>query len=288
MADAADDVSNEISLDDFNADEQAPAKADPSPAPKADEPEEKLEAEAADEGKTDDTAPEADAPETETDGEPTDETETDKPSETKPLAPKSENRFQKLSNENRDLRRQVEQLTAQAYEPATVEALSDEVNPETGENYTRLEAKFEADRQERALEKYSAEIKDNWQWLGNESYQVIQDFPIFNSDSEQFDEELAQEAAQLLEANLVRDDNIPEIDQETGKPTGKGTVIGSRVSPYQLYKTLARASGISAAKGEIKGQRNTEQQLANVDAPPSTAPTKKTSDPLMELWKSDD
>jgi len=41
-------------------------------------------------------------------------------------------------------------------------------------------------------------------------------------------------------------------------------------------------------RGQIKGQKDTEKMLANADTASSAAPPKKASDPLMELWKSDD
>lgn len=205
----------------------------------------------------------------------------------KPLAPKSENRFQTLANENRELRRKNEQLIAQTYQPATEEELTDEVNPETGENYNRLEAKFEAYRQQQELEKYNSQVSGAQAEIGNEAYSVMNDFPTFNPDSEQFDEDLATEAAQLLEANLIRDPNVPELD-ESGQQTGKGIVIGSNVSPYQLYKTLARAQGISTAKGQMKGQRATQQMLANADSAGSAAPPKKPKDPVLDILSSDE
>lgn len=214
--------------------------------------------------------------------------ETDKTTESdKTPAPKSENRYRNLANENRELRRQVETLTSQAYQPATEEELTGEVNPETGENYNRLEAKFEAYRQSQELEKYTSQVVGAQAEIGNEAASVMNDFPIFNPSSDSFDEELALEAAQLLEPNLIRDPNIPEMNPETGKPTGRGIVIGSNVSTYQLYKTLARASGISSTKGQIKGQAAAERQLANVDANSSSAPPKKAEDPLSKLWEGD-
>ena len=262
MADAADDVkSTEITPEDFEGEEKVTPEAEPSTAEQ--EPAEDKDSEVETEGKAEETPPE------------------------KPLTPKSENRFQTLANENRDLKRQVEQLTAQSYQPATEQELIDEVNPETGENYNRLEAKFESYRQQQELDKYNGQVAESQSILGTESYRVMQDFPIFNPDSEQYDAELGAEAAELLEANLIRDPNVPEIDPVTGQQTGQGIIIGSNVSPYQLYKTLARAQGISTTKGQLKGQQAAEKMLANADTASSTAPAKKPVDPVLALWESD-
>lgn len=282
MAETEDVQVAEITPDDFTADEQASPKAESSPAEqkqpdKAEEPKEEPKAE----------EPEAnpeEPPETETEDKPkVAETETDKPDGEKPLNPKSENRYRNLANENRSLREQVEQLTSQVYQPQTTEELAQETNPETGEKYTTAEARVMALEQKLELKDYNERITTSQNTLANESFQVLNDFPIFNSNSDQYDGELASEAAALMEANLIRDPNVPETGPD-GKETGKGLIIGSNVSPYQLYKTLARASGISAAKAQIKGQEATEKMLANADTAGSAAPPKEKADPLKALW----
>lgn len=288
MADDADVQAPEITPEDFDGEQETP-KAESSTV-EAPAKEEKPEAKDTKETKSVEAKATPDVPDVSAKDKEDTLGEVDKPEDTpkdeKP-APKSENRYRTLANENRDLRRQVETLTAQTYQPATEEELTGEVNPETGENYNRLEAKFESYRQQQELEKYTSQVTNAQTEIGSEAYSVMQDFPAFNpDDKENFDEELAAEAAILLEANLIRDPNVPELD-ESGQPTGKGIVIGSNVSPYQLYKTLARASGISGTKGQLKGQQATEKMLANADASSSAAPAKKPTDPLSELWKED-
>lgn len=280
-------ASTEITPEMFDGEQEAvktessPVKPDASPATPA-EAEAKADPKAEEKPEVKAEADKAKAEET--DGESAEET--DKPTSEKPLAPKSENRFQNLANENRNLKRQVEQLTAQVYQPATEEELTTEVNPETGENYNRLEAKFEAYRQQQELEKYNSTVTSAQAELGNEAAVVLNEFPAFNPDSEQFDEELATEAAQLLEANLIRDPQVPEVGPD-GKPTGQGIVVGSNISLHQLYKTLARASNVSGTKGQLKGQQAVETQLANADTASSATPPKKPKDPLAELWSGD-
>ncbi len=289
------DVTSEITPEDFDGEQ--PDKAESSPAKEAKDSKETPKAEkteAKDTKEKGDAVVPPDVPTKEADKEDVpekDKGEVDKPAdEDKPKDetpnPKSENRFQTLANENRELRRQNEQLIAQTYQPATEAELTSEINPETGENYNRLEAKFEAYRQQQELEKYGSQVSEAQSILGNEAYSVMSEFPAFNPENEQFDEELATEASQLLEANLIRDPNVAEVDDK-GQPTGKGIIIGSNVSPYQLYKTLARASGISGTKGQLKGQQDTEKMLANADTAGSSAPPKKAEDPLMKLFLED-
>lgn len=281
MSDNDTDVLPDITPEDFDGDKDTP-KADSSPA--EDKKPEVVEKPKEDEAKAE-VEPEAKDAETEGEAEESEAEETAEPQgEDKTLKPKSENRFQSLANENRELRRQNEQLIAQVYQPATEDQLTEEVNPDTGENYSRLEAKFEAYRQQQEVEKFNNSVSEAQAEIGHESNQILQDFPVFNPDSDQFDEELHSEAADLLEANLIRDPNIPETGPD-GKPTGQGIVIGSNVAPYKLYKTLARAQGISAAKGQMKGQQDYAKMSANADTRSSAAPPKKPKDPLAELWE---
>lgn len=280
MADEATDVQQaEISLDEFMSDEQESPKAESSTA------EDKKPEVAPEEAK----APEA-KEEAEKEGEPEVKEEAEKPA--KPLEPlgKAEQRKDQLlgeiqtykdklgispNAEIRDLvaarnalKARVEKTNAEVYEPATEEDL-------TAQGMNSLEAKVEAMRQQNEMREYNERVVEAQLTINTEAERVIRDFPIFNPESDVFDKELADEAAALLEANLIRDPNTNEI-------------IGSNVSPYQLYKTLDRASGISATKGQIKAQQATEKMLANADSASSAAPAKKTEDPLVELWKSDD
>lgn len=272
--DATNDVKDaEITLDDFNADEQAPAKAESSPAKEEAKAETKPEVvKETTKEKTDDTAAPPDVPTKAETEEPEEADET--PAEDKPQG-KAEERKAQLNSEIRDLvaqrnalKTEVEKANAEVYQPATEDELVDS-------GMTQLEAKVEAMRQQQEMEKFNTQVAEAQLTIASESDRVLRDFPIFNPDSEQYDKELAQEAAGHLESMLVIDPNTQQV-------------IGSNGSIYQYYNTLARASGISVAKGQIQGQKDTQQMLANTDAGSSVAPPKEVKDPLMELWKSDD
>lgn len=253
------DVPSEITPEDFDGEQETP-KAESSP----DKPEEAKETESKEEVEK----PEADSEEAQADKE--SETESDEVAEeTKPT--KADERKTQLNTEIRDLvaqRNALKEEVAKAnevYQPATEEDL-------VNDGMDATEAKVEALRQAIEVKDFNDKVADAQLTIESESQRVLQDYPIFNPDSESYDEELSLEAAQLLEANLIQDPNT-------------GQIIGSNVSPYQLYKTLAKASGISGAKGQIKGQQATEKMLANADASASTAPAKKADDPLGKLWE---
>lgn len=211
--------------------------------------------------------------------EPTEEPkDKDKPLvEEKPLAEKSVNRFQKLANENRQLREANEQLIAQIYSAQTPEELVDE-----GESEAMAEIK--SLKQQREIDKYVQQVTDGQTYVENESQAVLDDFDgMFNPESPNYKANIAVQAARQVEPLLIRDNNIPEIDPD-GQPTGKGVVIGARSSIYDLYQTLAEAAQASSVEGQIKGQKATEKMLASADAPTSAAPPKEKKDPILELW----
>lgn len=276
MADDADVQVADITPDDFMADEQEPAKAEPSPAKeaKAEKPEVAKDTK---EEKTDDTATPPDVPTKDTEAKPD---EAEKPegeaeeSEDKPPG-KAEERKSQLNTEIRDLvaqrnalKTEVEKANAEVYQPETEDEL-------TEQGMNAIEAKVEAMRQEREMEKFNSQVADAQLTIGHESERVLKDFPIFDPESETYDSELATEAAELLKANLIIDPNSNQI-------------IGSKLSPYQLYKTIAKASGISETRGQMKGQQDTEKMLANADTNSSAAPPKTKVDPVLAIWQEED
>lgn len=277
MADdtATQDVKDgEITLDDFNADEQQPAKAEPSPASKEEaKAESKDKAEAKDTKETpkaDDTAEVPNVPTKDEGKEETPAVETeDKPT------PMADERKNQLNTEIRDLvsqrnalKDEVEKANAEAYQPATEDELVDQ-----GLNAT--DAKVEALRQRIEMSDYNNKVADAQLTLSSESEFVLQNYPWSNPESADYNKDLAGEAAELLGQNLIVDPNTNQV-------------IGSNVSPKQLYKTLDRARGLSTVEGQLKGQADTEKQLASVDAGSTATVPQKPKDPLMELWSTAD
>ena len=275
---------------------QAPAVEEPKDVPK-DEPKESKESEAPIDWDEDSDKPKAE-PKEEAKAEPEEKPEEKpEPEKTEPDEPKAEAKAEEpvktkaderkvtLNKEIRDLvaqrntlKKEVEKANSEVYHPATPSELADQTNPDTGETYTSLEAKVEAQRQAAEMDKYNVQVAEAQLTIEAESQKVLADFSIFNPDSEDYDKELADEAGNLLQANLIQDENT-------------GQVIGSNVSPYQLYKTIARAAGVSSAKGQIKGQEATEKMLANADTNSNAAPPKEKKDPLTEIlsnWDSDE
>lgn len=203
----------------------------------------------------------------------------------KPLAPKSQNRFQQLANENRQLREQLANLDAKQAQVATEQELLNEINPETGDYYTIAEAERaarlqanETVQQQLARERSALEVQQNQHVLTTEANQALQEFPELDSDSDQFDAELAAEYdAALGQAIILNEQGIP---------------IGAHMSPYQLAKSIVGPAKRAAAKAEIIGQANaqkaTERMLASADSRSSASghTPKGKVDPILEGFDS--
>lgn len=187
---------------------------------------------------------------------------------------KAEERKQQLNTEIRDLvaqrnalKTEVEKINSEVYQPATEEEL-------VAEGMSATDAKLEALSQKLEVQDYNNRVAEAQLTIESESQRVLREFPIFDKSSPDYREEIAQEAAGLLNDNLVYDQNT-------------GQVIGSNVSPYKLYSTIAKAYQVSAQAGQLKGQQDTEKMIARADNPGGSAPKSAPKDPIMEILLDD-
>ena len=272
-------VDGEITLEQFNADEapketkqEAKAESTPEPVVPKEAPKEEPKEEKSDDTPTPPEVPvKGEAP----DEVPEEKSEEKPEEEAKPQETKAEARKTQLNTEIRDLvaernrlKVEVEKQNAEVYQVATEDELVEQ-------GMTAVEAKVEALRQEHEMDKYNSQVADAQLTLGHESNRVLNEFAWANPDSESFNKELAEQAAGLVEKNLIKDPNSEQI-------------IGSNVSLYELYQTIDTATRISETNGQLKGQADTEKMLANADTASNVAPPKEKVDPLLELWRSDD
>lgn len=172
---------------------------------------------------------------------------------------KADQRKEQLNTEIRDLvaqrnqlKAQVEQFNAEAYKVPSVDDLQNEINPDTGEYYTALEAKLNRMEQQQQLREYTEQITENQLTISTEAQRALQEFPMFDSNSPEYNPDIAAQADAILQANL-------EYDQKTGQ------IIGSRISPYQLYKSYDVATKATARKAQIQGQKSVEKMMATSD-----------------------
>lgn len=253
---------------------QTPAPADPTPAetPKpevvAEPPVDTGERSAEDIKPKED--PKVDPPKA---GDPKPANDPNKP-ETQPQG-KAEQRIQQLESEIEDgkkklgidpntqirdlvsarsaIREQVQIKNAEVYVAATPEELLDQVNPETNELYTPLEAKVASMSQKSELDTYNNQVADKQLTLQSEATQALQEFGMFDPDNEEeYNPEIAKEVDKILFDSLVFDPNTKQV-------------IDTHLSPYRLYKTVNDAVKAGIEKGQLAGQKATEQMMASAD-----------------------
>lgn len=156
------------------------------------------------------------------------------------------------------IRQAVEQKNQEAYVPASEDELLEQVNPETGEYYNRLEAKLEAREQRDQIREYNERVSEAKLGLYSEVQRINTEFPMFNEQSPEYNPQIAQQVYQIAEQALIKDPRT-------------GDVIGSNVPLYSIYKTVADSYNLAAATGQAKQQRATESMLRNTDAISSAA-----------------
>ena len=187
-------------------------------------------------------------------------------------------RKQQLNSEIRDkiaernaLRDEIAELSKQKYnlksaqDIPTVESLVEQINPNTGDYYTRAEAenlrinqRLDAMEEQRAFNDYVERVADSRIQLSNEANQVVKDFPIFDPDSDQYNAELTAMADEIMQGSLI-------IDENTGQ------VIGSKVSPYKVYSAIAKAKASGEVGGKTSGRKAALDMMNNADVGSSVA-----------------
>ena len=183
--------------------------------------------------------------------------------------------IRELVSKRNELRGEVEQTNAKAYRTETPEELIEQgLSPEEAEN--------EALKQEIQMREFNTHVADLNATLNIESLQVMQDFPVFDPDSDQFDGDLSARVRGLYEKAAQ-----PTVDKKTG------LVIKSNLAPYEFYKAFADTHESSGTKsrieGKIEGEKASDKNLEAAETPSSTAPRKKAEDPFLKgLLSKDD
>lgn len=205
----------------------------------------------------------------EADETPTEETPEAKPDDEEKPRSKADERRDQLNSEIRDLvaqrnaiRADVERYNGQVYQPATEADLLQQINPETGEYFTPIEARVTVMQQQAEVKDFNERVSESRLTLVNEAQKALRDFPMFDQEnSDSYNKEIAPRVDQLLAQTLEYDPNTNQV-------------IGSKVSPYHIYQLVNDAFHAGTQTGQIKGQKATEKMLANSE-PSSNAPISK-------------
>lgn len=175
------------------------------------------------------------------------------------LKPKSQNRFQKLANENRDLKERIAQLEQLAV-PTEQDYLEGGYEP-TEAKLNALEAKIaQRDQIEKVTSLNHA--------IDNDMARIIHDFPQLDPKNEQFNKELAI-------------DLFTQYDRDSGAQyTDDGITLNTNQLPYQYIRDKMRLIEKARAEARVKAQKNVESMVSAAETTSSKAPviTKEAKD----------
>lgn len=216
-----------------------------------------------DEVETNDVAPSEgvdDTEETETSEETDSDVDADEATDTeKPLAPKSENRFQKLANTNKALTVENRQLTEQIKQLEQLQVPTEQDYIDGG--YDPMEAKLnamEAREQQRNAVEQVERLNSSYE---NDMLRVIHEYPQLDPNNKsQYNEALAIKL-------------FTQYDKDTGAQyTDDGIVLNTNQLPHEYIKEKMDLIGIAAKQAGVTAQRNVEKMVAQADTPGSKAP----------------
>ena len=199
---------------------------------------------------------------------------------------RAEERKQQLNTEIRDkvaernaLREEIAELSRKKFDLEKeqvlpeVESLVSQINPNTGDYYTRAEAenlrlsqRIDALEKQKEFEDYVERVADSRIQLSTEANQVVKDYPIFDPESDQYNPELTAMADEIMQSSLI-------VDEKTGQ------VVGSKVSPYKVYSAIAKAKASGDVAGKTSGRQAALDMMNNADVSSSAkAPSSAEED----------
>ncbi len=256
-----DDKAKVIDFDFSEEAEQSP-KVEQETTPEVPSTEEKKETEQESQEETEST-------DTEESGDTTEENAEETTDEKPKAKNNAQDRIRGLVSEKRDLQKEVERLTALAYQPKTAEQLQEE-------GMDAATAQVEALRQEQSVRDYTTHVVELTNDLNMESLQVMQDFPVFNPSSDKYDKEFAE----MVATKYVKVSGI-ESDPRTGN------IVKANVLPYEFYETMANVHSRGEQRGQISGKKAAEKQLASTEVTGNQTTKKESSDPVLDILMRD-
>lgn len=174
-----------------------------------------------------------------------------------------QNEIRTLVSQRNNLRTEVETKNAEQYRPQTAAELV-----ELGSD--PVLAEIQALRQENQMSAFNQHVTETNANLNTESLQLMADYPVFDSRSDQYNEALAGQVNSLYQkvAGI-------QTDQKTGLITNVQTL------PYDFYKSFAEIHAAGSQNGQVKGQQAAEKMLAAAETTSSSAPKQPKADPFL-------
>lgn len=172
---------------------------------------------------------------------------------------------QKRIQERQRTRQAVAQQLDQTYGPKTAEDLQ-------AEGLTPEKAEIQALREEMAYERRKTEVAELNANLQVEAVNVFHDFPMFNPESKDYDEQFTQEVEQAYQtaARLQTDES--------------GIILNAEVPLYDFYQRMATIYNRGQSRGSESAKQDTLQMLARTENVGGSSSTSGNSgDSLKDL-----
>lgn len=196
---------------------------------------------------------------------PQDEEQEKKEDSDKEQKPSDRDLAQRAFQQRQRTRQQVAQQLDQVYGPRSQEDLIQE-------GYSEADAKIEALRQEMLFRDQRNQIADLNAGLQVDASQVLNDFPVFNPESPDFDPDFAKEVEDLYRqaADLQADE--------------QGIVLQAKQPLYDFYNRMYAMYSRGNSKGEQNGQKNAVKMLSRTETPSGASQTNSedSEDPFLQ------
>lgn len=167
-------------------------------------------------------------------------------SEEEKLAPKSQNRFQKLANENRELRAKIAEL-----EEVAIPSEQDYLDG----GYDATEAKLNALEAKLQQRDTIEQITSLNSAIENDMVRIIHEYPELDPKSPKFREDLAKTI-------------FTQYDQDSGAKYSKdGIVLETNQLPYSYIKQKMDLIGLASKDAQVKAQKSVEKMVAVAETP---------------------
>ena len=199
---------------------------------------------------------EAETTEVSTDAEADQETEVQQDEETD-LKPKSQNRFQKLANENRDLKEKLKNVEA-------LQVPSKEDYLEDGQD--EIQAEISALKAQNAQRDAVDTVVSLNNAIDNDLANMKHEFPMLDPKSKEYNAEFAKSILSQYDA-----DTNAQYDTDTG------LMLSTAQLPYQYVKNKMDLMNMAYSRAKVDAQRNVESMVSQSDSVTTTQPSQKST-----------
>jgi hypothetical protein len=185
------------------------------------------------------------------------------------LAPKSQNRFQKLANENKGLRYENQELKQKLAQLEDFQVPTEQDYLDGG--YDPIEAKVNALEARQAQRESIDNVASLNVAVDSDMSRIIHEYPELDPGSKDFNKDLA---IRLFE----------QYDQDAQtRYADDGIVLETKQLPYQYIKSKMDLINIASSQKKVQAQKDVEKMVSQAETPTSQAPPVSKDDSLESM-----